>query len=369
MSQLKVNAISDAAGANGNAITLATDGTCTAKVTNNLSNRNLITNGSCIVAQRATQKTTHTGHGYFTVDRIYTSIGGENEGRTEDQIALTASDTGPWEKGFRNSFQITNGNQTSVDNGDYQYLLYRVEAQDIATSGWDYTSSSSYITLSFWLKSSVAQTFYGYLRTDDGTKKYYSFNTGALSANTWTKITKTIPGASGIQINNDTGVGLDIVLYAYAGGDYTFSITEEAWASWNSGARTRTQTSTWWETDNATFAITGLQLEVGHATDFEHRSYADELARCQRYYEAIYMNAGTNGFQSATSYGGQVSNNIFAVTKRAKPTFSLEGNATWVGATPNVFTDPHNFIFHHGSTAYALSDGDQDLCGSFSAEL
>ena len=59
MSQLKVNAISDAAGANGNAITLATDGSCTAKITNNLSNRNLIINGAMNVAQRGTSSTTN----------------------------------------------------------------------------------------------------------------------------------------------------------------------------------------------------------------------------------------------------------------------------------------------------------------------
>ena len=44
-------------------------------------------------------------------------------------------------------------------------------------------------------------------------------------------------------------------------------------------------TSTWWTTDDATFEITGVQLELGSvATDFEHRSFAVEERLCQRYY-------------------------------------------------------------------------------------
>jgi len=257
-----------------------------AAVSSPLSFRNLIINGACMVAQRGTTQATHTAAGYFTVDRFLTSIDGEDEGRTEDQITLTSSDTGPWAKGFTKAFQITNGDQSSaVGTDDYQYIVYKVEGQDLANSGWHATSTSSYITLSFWVKSSVAQTFYGYVRSRGGTNKYYSFNTGSLSANTWTKVTKTIPGHADITINNDTNDGFQLVLYQFAGTTYTDVISENTWLTWSSGAGTVDQTSTWWETDNATFAITGLQLEVGDtATEFEHRSYADELLRCQRYY-------------------------------------------------------------------------------------
>ena len=51
-------------------------------------------------------------------------------------------------------------------------------------------------------------------------------------------------------------------------------------------AANRTSGSVDWMANNgATFYITGIQLEIGQkATPFEHRSYVDELARCQRYY-------------------------------------------------------------------------------------
>ena len=39
-------------------------------------------------------------------------------------------------------------------------------------------------------------------------------------------------------------------------------------------------------TNDSTFQITGVQLEVGNAaTPFEHRLYPEEFTRCQRYYQ------------------------------------------------------------------------------------
>ena len=47
-------------------------------------------------------------------------------------------------------------------------------------------------------------------------------------------------------------------------------------------------TTTWYTTNDATFELTGVQLEVGSvATDFEHRSFAQELMLCERYYQLI----------------------------------------------------------------------------------
>ena len=47
--------------------------------------------------------------------------------------------------------------------------------------------------------------------------------------------------------------------------------------------------------------ITGLQIEVGDtATSFEHRSYGEELRRCERYYEVHWQN--TNASNPAGSH-------------------------------------------------------------------
>ena len=78
-------------------------------------------------------------------------------------------------------------------------------------SGWNYTSTSSYVTLSFYVKSSVSQNFYVRLTTGDGTSQSYIVETGTLTANTWTRVVKTIPGNSNIQFDDDVNQGLYIV--------------------------------------------------------------------------------------------------------------------------------------------------------------
>ena len=252
--------------------------------TDTLSFRNLIINGAMKVAQRGTSSTTN---GYGSVDRWKVNSGGTDEAVTHAQHALTSSDTGPWAKGFRYSLHLTNGNQTSgAGAADFIEVDQEIEAQDIVQSGWDYTDSNSKITLSFWIKSSVAQNFYGYLRVNDNTKQLYCIETGSLSADTWTKVTKTIPGAAANNIDNDAGAGILLRLLPFYGTNMTGTRPLNAWAAYDSAARTPDSTTTWYTTNDATFEITGVQLEVGDtATDFEHRSYGEELVRCLRYYQ------------------------------------------------------------------------------------
>ena len=249
--------------------------------------KNLIINGDMQVAQRGTSS---TSSGYYSVDRFTIINTGTDESPTQAQVDVSSGTT-PYTLGFRKALRVTNGNQTSgAGAGDYIWIQHVIEAQNIATSGWNYTSSSSNITLSFWVKSSVAQDFKGYLRSRDGTNYEYPFATGALTADTWTKITKTIPGNSNLTFNNDNGAGLEINLFAFLGTDRTDGgTTENAWVAFNSAARTKDNTSTWYTTNNATLEVTGYQLEVGStATDFEHRSFGEELSLCQRYF---YMHA------------------------------------------------------------------------------
>mgnify|MGYP003128812636 CR=1 FL=1 len=319
MSEIKVNSIKGV-GASAAAITVNnTDGTCTANITNNLSNRNLIINGAMQVAQRGTSSTTS---GYYTLDRFALVYGGTDEAPTQAQADVAAGTT-PYTLGFRKAFKITNGNQTGgAGAADFIWFRYLFEAADIANSGWNYTSTSSYVTLSFWVKSSVAQTFKGYLRSRDGTEQRYAFETGSLSADTWTKVTKTIPGNSNLTFDNNVDQGLQLNILGFMGTDYSDnSVTENAWAAYASGTRLKDNTSTWYTTNNATLEITGVQLEVdqtgsGVATDFEHRSYAQELALCERYYEVCEGGLTVYG-TSGTYHGVQVN---FSTKKRASPT-------------------------------------------------
>jgi len=320
MSTLKVNAIRHT-GASSDAVSLASDGSCTAKITNPRSFRNIIQNGSFQVAQRGTSS---TASGMQTMDRWGAGYAADNV-MTQSQHALTSSDTGPWEKGLRYSYHILNGD-TAASGTSRNELQQPIEAQFISQSGWDYTSASSYLTLSYWIRTSVANNFNHYVMTIDGTMKRWTWETGTISANTWTKITKKIPGNANIQIDTDNGEGLRVVLSAFHGTSYTAnSVNNETWENWSSGARTKDNSTTWWTTDGATVEITGVQLEIGDvATDFEHRSYGDELARCQRYFQKVFT-AQITGTQNTSSRMRMRAN--FTVPMRGTPSYTRTSSA------------------------------------------
>ena len=340
MSTLKVDGIRSNS-ASSDAITLANDGTCIANITNR-SNRNLMINGAMQVAQRGTSMA--TGNGY-AADRFRLEINGTDENPTLTQADI-ASGTTPYTLGFRKSCKIQNGNQTGgAGAADYLYIRYKVEAQDITNSGWNYTSASSYITLSFWVKSSVAQNFHGWVRTYDGTAYHYPFETGSLSADTWTKVTKTIPGNSNLQFDNNNHAGLQMNWLGYFGTDYTNnSASLNAWQATGGGdAYMPDNTSTWYTTNDATLELTGVQLEVGSvATDFEHRSFGQELALCQRYYYVL-----ADGSAAADEYVGN---------GRAWSSSQAELTARW----PVVMRSAPSLVHPTGTNYYQWRNGSNE---------
>ena len=264
--------------------TTSTGATITgAVIANNTPGRNLIINGSMQVAQRGTSS---TANGYGSLDRFAVHSGGTDETPTHAQITLTSSDTGPWGKGFNKALQITNGNQTSgagaADSIEVQTLL---EGQDVLNSGWVETDPNSKLTISYWAKSSVAQTFYMRFRAFASSEYEYTYSV-ALSANTWTKVTKTIPGnANFSSLVNTHAKGLFHSWALFNGTDQTNNKTLDEWAVKDNANKSPDCTSTWYTTNDATFAITGVQLEFGDsATDFEHKTFGEELAKCHRYY-------------------------------------------------------------------------------------
>ena len=348
MSEIKVNSIKGV-GASTAAITVNnTDGSCTANLTNR-TNRRLTINGAMLVAQRGVS---FTASGSFPVDRFEVGHSGTDEAPTIAQ-ADVASGTTPYTLGFRKCYKITNGNQTGgAGSSDEIHISHKIEAQDLANSGWNYTSSSSFITLSFWVKSSVAQEFHGFLYAPNGSAQLYSFSLGSLSADTWTKVTKTISGNSNLTFNNDNGEGMNIRIACYKGSS-TGSITQNQWAAFNTNLRYPTYTSTWYTTNDATFEVTGFQLEVSdHATDFEHRSFAQELALCQRYFFNITGDNNTKssvlGYANSSSNFRAVVN--FPVPMRANPTFSGSATSMVVDSSDDSSSFNVNTIVVNSST-------------------
>ena len=253
------------------------------------------------VAQRATSS---TSDGYKTVDRITTYTSNIGVTPTYSQVDVTSG--GAYDSGFRKAFQVTKGSGTANTNSQMQ-ITYKIEAQDIAKSGWNYTDTNSFITFSFWVKSSVAnhnpQVLIQNGDTGTSSTKFFVIDVPALTANTWTKITQVIPGHANQVYNNDNGNGFEIQILPWYGTDYTDAgNTTGAWTSFG----TKPIDSTWLTTNNSTFQVTGLQLEVGQvATPFEHRSFGEELFLCQRY----FYKGDSDSSYHATGYGNNPGTN------------------------------------------------------------
>ena len=347
----------------GSALTgvgLGTDGsantsgiiTATALVptTGQLSHRNIVINGDFTVAQRGSQSTSAA---FQTVDRFAMYFTGTDENPTQvifnvdppGAYHLPTTGPHPYKEGFRKAYGITNGNQTSgAGAGDYIYISHKIEAQDMARCGWNYTDANSFITLSFWVKSSAAQNFYGYLKApDSSTAQHYAFETGALTAFTWKKVIVKIPGNSNLVFDLNTSMGLEIVLSPFFGTDSTSSgASLNTWGNLDNTARMPDYATGWYTTNDASFQITGVQLEVGPvATPFEHCSYAEEFRRCARYcYQ--WIDDQMLGFGQVYSGSGYVK--IFPpvpVNMRAKPS-----------VTKNAPTG-YWFVSYHGNSGYA----------------
>tara|TARA_R100000278_G_scaffold73817_1_gene57819 strand:- start:2235 stop:3389 length:1155 start_codon:yes stop_codon:yes gene_type:complete len=348
--------------------------------TGTLSNRNLIINGAMNVAQR---NSSGTSNGFTCIDRFGRDVNSGTGTFTDSQQTLSSG--APYDEGFRKFYRTASSSASTAGTTSYLQVRYKAEAQDIACSGWEYTSSSSYITLSFWVRASVAQTYGFSVQSHDGTDYVYN-KTFDLSADTWTKVTQSIPGRSGLTFDNNNGIGLIIKWFPHLGSTYN-GATDDTWdtvANSNYGASLGTD---WWTASSATFDLTGVQLEVGEmATPFEHRKYGDELARCQRYYQELDIGDNNNVLHmNFTRYshgsGNPFAYSTFPVQMRAAPSFSFLGetyNASGYTGNPTLGAASVNGVQLNGgnsasanATHYLRPNNDSGdfLRLTFSAEL
>ena len=86
-----------------------------------------------------------------------------------------------------------------------------------------------------------------------------------------------------------------------------------------------------------------VQLELGKvATPFEHRSYGEELAACQRYYFVLTSDGNTTNYMSGTVEAASVaavSGVVFPSTMRSIPTAALLGTNVTKFFTPSIGSD------------------------------
>ena len=279
MSTLKVDGIRSNS-ASSDAITMADNGTCTANITNNLSNRNIIINGAMQVAQRGTSSSSWSGIGFPACDRQKTldSYGGT--------WTISQSTEAPSDNGFTKStkYDCTTA-VTSLNANAYLQHYYRIEGQDLqgVCKG---TSNAKPLILSFWVKTNKTGT-YNVEAIDQDNSRLCTFAYTVANTN-WNKYTVVFPADTTGTFNNDNGVSLDIGWWLVAGSTFNSGSNQNSFGTFVQANRAPSNVNLADSTSNEWY-ITGIQLEIDHtgsgiATEFEHRSYAQELALCQRYY-------------------------------------------------------------------------------------
>jgi hypothetical protein len=290
--------------------------------------RNVVINGAMQVAQRGTSVASITATGYYTADRISTTL------TTMGTWTQSVDADAPTGSGFRNSLKmLCTTADASPAAGDIVRFRQKIEGQNLQQIAKG-TSSAKQLTASFWIKSNVTGTYILNLDDVDNTRSVSaSYTINALD--TWEKKTITFPADTTGAFDNDNAASLQVMWWLGAGTDFTSGTLNTSWASATNANRAVGQTNLAAATNNY-WQITGVQLEVGStATEFEFKPFDVELRQCQRYYaksckyatvvgdgvdfgEGVYMAGGSHNTNtlSTTSIS-------FPVTMRATPTITF----------------------------------------------
>ena len=294
--------------------------------------KNVVTNGSMTVNQRAISALALDGANQYTVDRWRVQ-----EATSAGAIQVNQSTTVPAGAGFASSLHIdVTTADSSIAAGDFVLIYQSIEAQNLQHLAYGNAAAKT-LSLSFWVRSPKSGTHAVALYQSDGSRHYIREYT-VTSADTYEYITVTFPGDASGTINNDTGVGLDVYFPLVTGS--TYQNTADTWAAgldWSTSSAVNCM-------DNAAnnFYLTGVQLEVGSvATDFAHEDIGTTLQKCQRYFERVDLAQVSgeffmNGYAYSTTF--LVGVHHYRIKKRAAPTITFSAAATWRNFHENTNT-------------------------------
>lgn len=244
--------------------------------------RNIAYNGAFQVNQRSSSVAGITTGNYYTSDRWLTLF--TNTVGTWTQSVEADAPTG---SGFRNSLKMLCTTAKSVVTTDLLGIAQKFEGQDLQKIKKG-TSSAQPLTLSFWVKGNVTGTYIALLYDEDNNRQVAASYTISASG-TWERKTITFPADTTGAFANDNSTALWLFFHLAAGADLQSGTLQTTWATYNAANRAVGQVNVAAATSNY-WQVTGVQLETGSiATDFEFKSYGQELRECQRYYEKSYM--------------------------------------------------------------------------------
>ena len=281
--------------------------------------KNMIYNGDMAICQRSTSVAGvgDADTGYHVQDRWKYA----EAGSPAAVVTMSQSTTAP--DGFYSSLKMDCTTASGTVDADDLVLLGQIfEGQDL--QGWNKGDAQARsITISFWVNTTKTGTYIVNLLDNDNSRMIAKSYT-VSSADTWEYKTITFEGDTTGAFGNDVNQSLYVYWGLVAGTDYTSGTLATSWAAYGATNRFVGQVDAFDSTSN-NFHITGVQMELGNtATDFQYESYAENIARCQRYYErksVYYYSYPGNSIATNTSVGHEFD----YAQKRIAPTIGFSG--------------------------------------------
>jgi len=311
-------------------------------------NRNLIINGAMNVAQRGTSSTgIGASSGYFTCDRWKITAA-----NTAGRLTMTQDSSAP--DGFANSIKLDcTTADTSIAAGELLILEQRIEGQNLQTFKKG-TSSALPMTISFYVKGNASATYAVQLLDKDNDRtfaKTFSVTTD------WSRVSLTFAGDTTGAFTDDNGESLRLNIWLHAGSTYSGGTQTTGWVAESGNLdNLAVGITSFFDSTDRTFFITGVQLEVGqNPTEFEHEPFERTLKKCERYYYLKGKGAATylgNGGYAVSSEVDCVVN--FPTTMRSAPSLEQVSGTNYYSAISADGTDTLDDFVIHQSTIYSI---------------
>ena len=287
--------------------------------------KNMIINGAMQIDQRATSKTSVASTGYHTLDRWKLDNSGLG--------TFTMSRSADAPSGFYSSLKMDcTTAYGSAGADDFNAIHQDLESYDGVSLGYG-TSDAKSLTVSFWVKCSQTGTLqFNLLHYASSTRQIsatYTINT----ANTWEKKTITFAGDTSQASDNDNSKGLVFEWFLASGtGRTSGGSPQTSWGAYALNKRNAGSTISIGDSTSDTWQITGVQAEIGStATEFEHRSYGEELALCQRYFQRYQAEQQEWLYNEGNAAHGKWWQLVYS-EMRAGPTVTFDSGWTGGGA-------------------------------------
>jgi|TARA_R100000482_G_scaffold15727_1_gene4595 hypothetical protein len=288
-------------------------------------NKNVIINGDFKIKQRAGTGTQSTdlgaSSGYHLHDRWNLDFSS-----TAGRLTMSHDSSAP--SGFANSMKLAcTTADTSIASGEFFQFEQLIEGQNLQAFAKG-TSDAKPFAVSFYVKGNASATYICELFDSDNSRQVSkTFNV----TTDWTRVKLNFPADTTGAFNNDNASSLAFIIHLHAGSNYTSGTLNTTWDSVTQANRA-VGISSFFDSTDRTFFITGIQLEVGqNPTEFEHETFEKTLHKCYRYYyrESLGgLGIGSSYANGAWNYVGM----IMPVTMRADPTASYSGgtsSGTW----------------------------------------